>query len=73
MAGEVSERQLSKVKTDIEKAAEYRLRLQAPLTEVCKVLTEAQREGIIISYQTNVDAMGNHFISLLKTLKELKE
>lgn len=61
------------VKTDIEKAREYRERMLVPLQEICKVVSEAKRDGIIISYQTAADGLGNQFIANLSTLKELKD
>lgn len=64
---------LERVETDLEKARKYKERLKPLLRQVCDVLSEAKRDNIIINYQTTQDATGNHFISLLTALKELKE
>jgi hypothetical protein len=64
---------LAPVKTDVEKAREYRERIGALLQEVCKIVTDARHNGIIINYACASDGLGNQFIASLTTTKELKD
>lgn len=62
---------LETVKTDVEKAAEYKRKLSEKLSEVCTLYTDAKREGIMLSFQLQFDAMGRFFVGQLMATKEL--
>lgn len=64
---------LERVETDIEKAHKYRVRMAEALKEPCKIMTDAKRDGITMSFNLATDAMGNTFIASLTTTKELKD
>ena len=64
---------LERVETDIEKARKYRERMAEVLLPVLQIMTEARRDGITISFNLSVDAMGKAFIGGLTTIKELKD
>lgn len=64
---------LETVKTDAEKAREFRHTFAELMIPVCKLMTEARRDGIVISFNVATDAMGNSFLAGLATTKELKD
>ena len=64
-------RGLSVVKGDIEKAKEYKQQVADLAKPICDVLTKAKKEGIIIAYSVQADAMGNYFLAQLTATKEL--
>lgn len=62
---------LTTVKTDLEKAREYKERLSAIFPGVCDIMTDAKREGILISWSIVPDAMGKFFVAQLTATKDL--
>jgi hypothetical protein len=62
---------LSTVKTDVQKAKEYKSRLALPLASICEIMTEARLEGILISWNVTADAMGKFFVAQLTATKDL--
>lgn len=63
--------ELTIVKTDVDKAREYKEQLAELAKPICELLTKAKKEGINISYNLSPDAIGNYFISQLSATKEL--
>ncbi len=48
---------------DREKAAQYRVKMTAALSSVCRLIDEAKKEGFLISYGTGDGQDGNQVIT----------
>ncbi len=62
---------LERVETDQEKAAKLKTEIASALGQICEVMTRAKKEGIIIAFQIQTDALGHSFVANLTASKEL--
>jgi hypothetical protein len=56
-------------KPDAEIAAEIRVAFEAKLTEVCKMLDDAERDGFSVQFQTAKGPLGRWIIGALQIAK----
>jgi hypothetical protein len=61
---------LSSVKTDADKAKEYKEQLAELLKPVCVLMDAAKKDKLDFVFNIQPDAMGRHFVGVLKMQRE---
>jgi hypothetical protein len=64
-------RPLQAVETDVEKAVRFKKELGESVEKICEIITRAKRDGIVLSFSTQQDALGKTFIAALNAFREL--
>lgn len=59
------------LKTETERAKEYRQRIEQKLAELCSILDEAAKDGLRIGFQTGINAFGRYVVAQLEIVKWL--
>jgi hypothetical protein len=59
------------LKTDKQKADDYRSRIVAALADACKLMDEAKANGLIIAFGLNPDQYGRTTVQNLTIVKPL--
>lgn len=58
-------------RSDAEKAEDARARLRPVLEEVCRILTEVKRDGIVVTFNITTDQYGIYRLMALDVIKPL--
>lgn len=57
--------------TDVERASDLKARSSKPLEELCRIMDDARKDGLVLNFNIATDNFGRHTVGSLTVVKPL--